>query len=80
MAGPYFDGGVAGESAEIVRNEGVGCVFEPENAAQLATLLLRLQDDPAALAAYRQRCRDSAGRYDRTALALGMLDVVRASL
>lgn len=30
MAGPYFDGGVAGESAEIVRNEGVGCVFEPK--------------------------------------------------
>ena len=55
MAGPYFDGGVAGESAEIVRNEGVGCVFEPENAAQLAALLLRLQDDPATLAAYRQR-------------------------
>ena len=72
--------GVAGESAEIVRNEGVGCVFEPENAAQLATLLLRLQDDPAALAAYRQRCRDGAGRYDRTALALRMLDVVRATL
>ena len=72
--------GVAGESAEIVRNEGVGCVFEPENAAQLAALLLRLQDDPATLAAYRQRCRDGAGRYDRTALALRMLDVVRATV
>ena len=30
MAGPYFDGGVAGESAEMVRNEGVGCVFKLE--------------------------------------------------
>ena len=72
--------GVEGESAEIVLREGVGCVFEPENAEQLATLLLRLQNDPAALATYRQRCRDGAGRYDRTALALGMLDVVRATL
>ena len=72
--------GVAGESAEIVRSEGVGFVFEPENAEQLAALLLRLQDDPAALAACRQRCRDGAHRYDRTALARGMLDVVRATL
>ena len=30
MAGPYFDGGVAGESAEMVRNDGVGCVFKLE--------------------------------------------------
>lgn len=72
--------GVQGESAEIVLTEGVGCVFEPENAEQLATLLLRLQDDPAALALYRHNCRNSAGRYDRTALALRMLDVVRAAL
>jgi glycosyltransferase involved in cell wall biosynthesis len=71
--------GVEGESAEIVRNEGVGFVFEPENAEQLTALLVRLQDDPAALAVCRQRCRDSAGRYDRTALALRMLDVVRAT-
>jgi glycosyltransferase involved in cell wall biosynthesis len=71
--------GVAGESAEIVRNEGVGCVFEPENAEQLATLLLALQNDPARLAAYRQRCRASANSYDRTTLALRMLEVVRAT-
>ncbi len=72
--------GVEGESAEIVRTEGVGCVFEPENAEQLAALLLRLQNDPATLADYRQHCLDSAGRYDRTALALRMLDVVRATV
>lgn len=72
--------GVEGESAEIVRNEGVGCVFEPENAEQLTALLLRLQDDPAALAAYKQHCLDSAGRYDRTTLALSMLDVVRGAV
>lgn len=72
--------GVEGESAEIVRTEGVGCVFEPENAEQLAALLLRLQNDPATLADYRRHCLDSAGRYDRTALALRMLDVVRATV
>ena len=72
--------GVEGESAEIVRTEGVGFVFEPENAEELTALLLRLQDDPATLAAYRQRCRDSASRYDRTALALSMLNIVRGTL
>ena len=72
--------GVEGESAEIVQTEGVGFVFEPENAEQLTALLLRLQDDPAALTACRQRCLDGAARYDRTALALRMLDVVRGTL
>ena len=72
--------GVAGESAEIVRTEGVGCVFEPENAEQLADLLRRLQEDPGTLTTYSQNCRNSAGRYDRTALALKMLDVVRSTL
>ena len=72
--------GVEGESAEIVLKEGVGCVFEPENAEQLVALLLRLQDDPATLATYRKHCLESAGHYDRTALAVAMLDVVRAAL
>ena len=65
--------GVQGESADIVQRENVGMAFEPENADQLTQLLLRLQTDPAALAAYKQCCLASAGRYDRLALADAML-------
>src|SRR5690606_8562347 len=38
--------GVAGESAEIVEREGVGLVFEPEDDAALAMLVLKLASDP----------------------------------
>jgi glycosyltransferase involved in cell wall biosynthesis len=68
--------GVEGESADIVRKEGVGCVFEPENAEELADQLLRLMGDRAALATYRDHCLASAGHYDRLALAGQMLQAV----
>ena len=70
--------GVAGESADIVRREGVGLVFEPENAQQLVDGLVQIQND----APLRQRLAESglaaARRYDRKALALLMLVGLRA--
>jgi glycosyltransferase involved in cell wall biosynthesis len=68
--------GVEGESADIVRRDGVGCTFEPENAEQLADALMRLMADPATLATYRTGCLASAGRYDRSELADKMLAVL----
>lgn len=68
--------GVAGESARIVEEEGIGVVFEPENAAQLAGELLRLKRDRGALAQYRARALAAAPRYDRAALAQAMLSVL----
>lgn len=68
--------GVAGESADIVRNEGAGLVFEPENAVELADLLQHLQGDQAAYAGYRSRCLEAAKRYDRVELAMKMLHVL----
>ena len=68
--------GVRGESAEIVQREGVGIPFEPENADQLTQLLLQMAANPAALQGYRQHCLRAAGRYDRTTLAMRMLDTV----
>jgi len=70
--------GVAGESAEIVRREGCGLAFEPENVDELVQGLLTLQrDDPL-----RQRLRTAAlaaaRRYDRGELASRMLTLVRA--
>ena len=68
--------GVAGESADIVRQEGVGEVFEPENVDQLVESLLRLKADPALLQQYREHCLAGAGRYDRVGLGLRMLDIL----
>ena len=71
--------GVAGESADIVRQEGVGEIFEPESADQLVASLLRLKDDPALLRRYRSRCLAAAGHYDRAQLGLQMLRVLEAA-
>ena len=68
--------GVAGESAEIVAKEKIGVVFEPENSRQLADKLLQLKEDPDAYDACRQNSLLAARRYDRSALALQMLDVI----
>ncbi|MEI6066067.1 MAG: glycosyltransferase family 4 protein [Methylococcaceae bacterium] len=68
--------GVAGESADIVREEGVGIVFEPENAAQLVEQLQFLQRDTQVYGNYRAHCLEAAKKYDRTALAMKMLAVV----
>ena len=71
--------GVAGESADIVRQEGVGEVFEPENVEQLVDSLLRLKADPALLQRYSAQGLAGAVRYDRAALGQRMLDVLLAT-
>ena len=65
--------GVAGESAEIVKLECVGELFEPENAEQLAKSLLRLKSNTALLEEYRQNGPKAALQYDRGNLAAKML-------
>jgi glycosyltransferase involved in cell wall biosynthesis len=70
--------GVAGESAEIVEREGVGLVFEPENAQALCDGLLRLAEDQALYQQLHEHCLAAAPRYDRSALALKMLGVLAA--
>lgn len=64
--------GVAGESAEIVEREGVGLVFEPENAGALCEGLLRLAQDRALYERLQAQCLEAALRYDRTARARAM--------
>lgn len=68
--------GVAGESAEIVRNEGVGIVFESENTNELVEHLQFLQRDFSTYKSYRVRCTKAAKKYDRTVLARKMLKVL----
>jgi len=68
--------GVAGESANIVREEKVGIVFEPENAAELVKCIQFLQNNQQAYEGYRARCLDAAKKYDRTVMAMKMLTVI----
>lgn len=69
--------GVAGESADIVRREGCGEVFEPEDANALVNALLTLRRDPTRIARYREACLAGASHYDRRNLGLRMLDILR---
>lgn len=68
--------GVAGESAEIVRQAGCGDVFEPENADQLVQAILALVSDPARRASLAEQGPRAAQLYDRKALAARMLTVL----
>jgi len=70
--------GVEGESADIVRDQGVGVPFQPENVDQLCESLNRLRADARELAAFRGNCLTAAGRFDRRFLAARMLDVLMA--
>ena len=68
--------GVAGESADIVRREGVGLPFEPENVQALVEGLLRLKTDTELRARLAKAGPAAARRYDRGELALRMLGVL----
>lgn len=68
--------GVYGEAATIVQKEGVGLVFEPENAAQLAEILRKVQCDRAAYEEFKRNCLVAARKYDRAVLAQNMLNVI----
>jgi glycosyltransferase involved in cell wall biosynthesis len=72
--------GVAGESSEIVRSEQVGEVFGSENAKQLVACLLRIRNEPIALARFHQNGLAAAQRYDRKNLAQKMLQVFKGIL
>jgi glycosyltransferase involved in cell wall biosynthesis len=65
--------GVAGESADIVLREGVGLVFEPENATAMAENLLAMVRDPIRRAEFSRRACAAARQYDRSRLACAML-------
>lgn len=68
--------GVAGESADIVRREQVGEVFESENAQGLVEGLLRMRNQSDTYESYQRNCLAAAKRYDRKNLAQTMLQVL----
>ncbi len=72
--------GVAGESAEIVKREQVGEVFESGNAPQLAAALLALRADARRMALFKRNGPLAAIRYSRKQLALEMLDILKLTI
>lgn len=68
--------GVAGESAEIVEREGVGLVFEPENAGALCDGVLRLRRNHSLYEQLKAQALAAAPRYERTARAREMLAIL----
>ncbi len=68
--------GVAGESADIVRTENMGIVFEPENAVHLVAHMKALRQNRESCENYRSNSLAAAKKYDRTALAMKMLKLV----
>ena len=70
--------GVQGESADIVQSNGVGEVFEPENAAELAGKILALKRDAGRYREMKRSCAEAANLYNRTALARKMLGILKS--
>jgi glycosyltransferase involved in cell wall biosynthesis len=65
---------VEGESAAIVREEGVGLLIEPENPAALAESILKLASDAKLCGEFSTQGLAAARRYDRGNLALALLN------
>jgi colanic acid biosynthesis glycosyl transferase WcaI len=66
------------ELAQVVREDGIGWVIEPEAPEQAAALLRELAADPPSLEAAGRRARDAALlRYSRSAVAQEWLRLLR---
>lgn len=68
--------GVEGESADIVKMENVGIVFEPENARALSDGLRELAGNQSLYSQIRENGPRSAVKYDRSVLAARMLEII----
>lgn len=65
--------GVHGESSQIVTENKIGIVFEPENGRQLARGILKLRDDQAFINTCRKNASEAALKFDRVTMARSML-------
>lgn len=69
--------GVPGVSANLVKANGLGVLFEPENAQELCDELLRLSEDAFQLEVYRSNALAASNEYRRDRLASRLLDELR---
>ena len=68
--------GVQGESAEIVKREDVGLIFESENADELVKKLHQLVDDSILYQRFKINGPMATKNYDRKKLANQMLEII----
>lgn len=68
--------GVAGESAAIVEEEGVGVVFPPEDYDVLTDIVVRIARDHALQESYGIKGFVAARKFDRKVLAKQMLNIL----
>ena len=68
--------GVRGESADIVLQEKVGEVFEPENAQALVDGIMKLKNNNDLYLQYKKNALTVAKKYDRKALAFEMSKIL----
>ena len=68
--------GVQGESAEIVKREDIGLIFESENADELVQKLHQLVDDSMLYHRFKINGPIAAKNYDRKKLADQMLEII----
>jgi glycosyltransferase involved in cell wall biosynthesis len=68
--------GVRGESSDIVLQERIGEVFEPENAQELVDGIIKLKNDNDLYLQYKKNALNAAKKYDRKYLALEMAKVI----
>jgi len=68
--------GVMGESAEIVENNQMGFVFEPENEQQLYELLIKLKENTDIYQRFQKQAIKASKKYDRSVLASQFLKLL----
>lgn len=68
--------GVQGESAEIVLDNRIGLVFEPENTESLVKNLLRLREDNELRGRLSINSLETSVKFDRVKLAEKMLEIL----
>jgi glycosyltransferase involved in cell wall biosynthesis len=68
--------GVAGESADIVKEEGVGIIAEPENVDEICDAIMRLHRDKDLYDKCRENGLRGARKYGRSVLAGEMLGLL----
>lgn len=70
---------VEGESAEIVRSEGIGVTVEPENADALTAAIMSLYESKDLRRSFTGNALQAAPKYDRVKLAQYMLMEIEAA-
>jgi hypothetical protein len=60
----------------MVKREGAGLVFQPENAEEIQEKLLLLHGDRKLYDQLKNNCLTAARNYDRSTLAGCMLDIL----